>query len=77
MSEYASILAVGALLGVGKGMRMVYSPLVIPSYVRIERLPTASGLQMMANGLLLLTAGSRIGMLTSQISTSKKIIEVS
>lgn len=62
-SEYSSILVVGVVLGIGKGLRMVYSPLVIPSYVSIERLPTASGLQMMVNGLFLLVAGSRIGRL--------------
>ncbi|XP_053973528.1 uncharacterized protein LOC128873749 isoform X3 [Hylaeus volcanicus] len=52
---------VGVGLGVSKGIRSVYMSLVIPDYVPIDRLPNASGIQMIANGIILLTAGPILG----------------
>lgn len=54
------IIAVG--LGAAKGIRSVYMTLVIPTYVSIDKLPNASGIQMIANGIILLSAGPMLGM---------------
>lgn len=54
------IVALG--LGVTKGLRVVYMNLVIPNYVPIERLPFASGIQMITNGLILVILGPILGM---------------
>lgn len=55
------MLVVAVALGVSKGVRTVYMTLVIPSYVPIERLPSASGIQMVVNGILLMAFGPLIG----------------
>lgn len=34
---------------------------IIPSYVNLDRLAAASGIQMVANGFILLTMGSSMG----------------
>nr|CAD7263976.1 unnamed protein product [Timema shepardi] len=54
---FESVLIVSIGLGVAKGVRTVYMALVIPSYVPIERLAAASGLQMVVNGVFLLVFG--------------------
>ncbi|XP_055714006.1 uncharacterized protein LOC129808222 [Phlebotomus papatasi] len=61
--SYSAMLGVGFFLGVGKGVRSVYMGLVIPSYICIERLASASGLQMLTNGFLLLTLGPTMGII--------------
>ncbi|GAB0100903.1 hypothetical protein DMENIID0001_170010 [Sergentomyia squamirostris] len=60
---HSVMLGVGFFLGVAKGVRSVYMSLVLPNYVSIERLATASGLQMMTNGLLLVTIGPLMGVI--------------
>lgn len=60
-SEYSSLLGVAVVLGITKGIRTVYMNLVIPSYVPIERLATAAGLQMMVNGVFILIGGVILG----------------
>lgn len=52
---------VAVALGVAKGVRTVYMTIVIPSYVSIERLAAASGIQMVVNGVLLIAFGPLIG----------------
>ncbi|XP_066994363.2 uncharacterized protein [Anabrus simplex] len=49
--DYQGALIVAIALGVAKGFRTVYMSVVIPSYVPLERLPSASGLQMVVNSL--------------------------
>lgn len=61
VTDYKQILLVAAELGIAKGIRTVYVPLVLPDYFPIERLPSASGLQMVANGLTFLLAASLMG----------------
>ncbi|KAG8232238.1 hypothetical protein J437_LFUL011791 [Ladona fulva] len=61
--DLTTILAATIWLGFGKGLRTVYMGLVIPSYVPLRRLPTASGLQMLANGVLFITVGPVFGYL--------------
>ncbi|XP_059617769.1 uncharacterized protein LOC132262506 [Phlebotomus argentipes] len=60
---YFWMLGVGFFLGVAKGVRSVYMSLVIPSYISIERLASASGIQMVTNGILLLTFGPLMGII--------------
>lgn len=51
------------LLGIARGVRTVYMNVIIPDHVPIERLASASGLQMVANGVFLLLFGSVIGVM--------------
>ncbi|KAG5332235.1 MOT9 protein, partial [Acromyrmex heyeri] len=57
----ASMVAVAIGLGAAKGIRSVYMALVIPSYVPIQKLPNASGIQMLTNGMILISAGPMLG----------------
>jgi hypothetical protein len=59
--SYQGILFVAAGLGMAKGVRSVYMSLVVPNYIPLERLPAASGIQMVTNGFLLLSMGSLVG----------------
>lgn len=61
--SYTSVILVGFALGVAKGIRTVYMTMVIASYVPIERLASATGLQMATNGIILLVVGPIIGKL--------------
>ncbi|XP_050306994.1 uncharacterized protein LOC126743812 isoform X2 [Anthonomus grandis grandis] len=54
-------LIVAVLIGTGKGLRTIFIALVIPSYVPLERLPAASGLQLATSGLLFVALGPVIG----------------
>lgn len=60
-SDFSSLLGVAVGLGIAKGIRTVYMSLVIPSYVPIERLASASGIQMMVNGVFILIGGPALG----------------
>lgn len=51
------MLLVVVLLGIGKGIRSVYMSIVIPSYVPIDRLASASALQLFLNGIVTLCLG--------------------
>lgn len=55
------IMYVAIGMGLAKGVRQVYMSCIVPSYIPIERLPAASGIQMVANGIVLLSMGSSIG----------------
>lgn len=44
-----------------KGIRTVYMILVIPNHVTINKLASASGIRMVANGLVLLCLGPVVG----------------
>ena len=57
------MLYVACCLGIAKGIRSVYMGLVIPSYVPIKRLPAASSIQMMTNGLILIFIGPVVGLI--------------
>lgn len=59
--SYNEILIVAASLGLAKGIRSVYMNLVIPSYIPLNRLAAASGIQMVTNGIILLSMGSFVG----------------
>ncbi|XP_017773389.1 PREDICTED: monocarboxylate transporter 9-like [Nicrophorus vespilloides] len=58
---YAVSLGVAIIIGFGKGLRTIFMALVIPSYVPLERLPAASGLQLATSGILFLLMGPVVG----------------
>ncbi|KAJ2950635.1 hypothetical protein O0L34_g8890 [Tuta absoluta] len=60
-SSFMGMLFVALAMGITKGVRTVYMNVVIPSYVPIERLPFASGIQMFFNGIIIITIGSLLG----------------
>lgn len=62
-SSYRAMVFIMLLLGVARGIRTVYMNVIIPDHVPIERLASASGLQMVANGIFLLSFGSIIGVI--------------
>lgn len=51
------------LIGFGKGFRTIFSPLIIPSYVPLKRLPAASGLQLISTGVFTISCGPLIGVI--------------
>ena len=59
--SYNEILFVAMGLGLAKGVRSVYLSLVVPSYIPLERLAAASGIQMVTNGIIILSMGSFVG----------------
>lgn len=61
--DFKTILAASIWMGFGRGIRIVYMSLVIPSYVPLDRLPTASGLHMFANGVAFIVIGPLLGYL--------------
>ncbi|KYQ56362.1 Monocarboxylate transporter 9 [Trachymyrmex zeteki] len=62
-NDSASMMAVAIGLGAAKGIRSVYMALVVPSYVPIQKLPNASGIQMLTNGMILMSAGPILGVI--------------
>lgn len=53
------LVAVG--LGFAKGIRSVNMSLVIPNHIPIERLASATGIQMVVNGIVLMILGPLLG----------------
>ncbi|XP_052738138.1 uncharacterized protein LOC112045998 [Bicyclus anynana] len=60
-TTFTEMLFVALAMGVTKGVRTVYMNIIIPSYVPLERLPFASGIQMFLNGIIIITIGSLLG----------------
>ncbi|CAG5056131.1 unnamed protein product [Parnassius apollo] len=60
-TSFTGMLFVAIAIGITKGVRTVYMNIVIPSYVPLERLPFASGIQMFFNGIVIITLGSLLG----------------
>ncbi|XP_061396619.1 uncharacterized protein LOC133332251 [Musca vetustissima] len=56
-NSYYLVLAVFILIGFGKGLRMIFAQLLIPSYVPLNRLAAASGLQLIFNSIVSFTVG--------------------
>lgn len=61
-SSYNAIIAVSLLLGIAKGTKAVFQALVIPDNVPLEKLPAATGLLMISNGVLSMILGPLIGL---------------
>lgn len=62
------MLIVVVLLGIGKGIRSVYMSIVIPSYIPLDRLASASALQLFLNGIVILCFGPIAGKLKPEPS---------
>lgn len=67
-SSYYVVLIFFILIGFGKAFRTIFSPLIIPSYVPLKRLPAASGLQLVFNTIFSLAAGPVLGTITDATS---------
>ncbi|XP_046599068.1 uncharacterized protein LOC107222432 [Neodiprion lecontei] len=61
--NFRSIVIIGFGLGVAKGVRSVYMSLTLASYIPIEKLASATGIQMVTNGIILLILGPLLGLL--------------
>lgn len=59
--NFTKLLFVAGCMGAAKGIRTVYMILVIPNHVTINKLASASGIRMVANGLVLLFLGPVVG----------------
>ncbi|XP_037812444.1 uncharacterized protein LOC119615093 [Lucilia sericata] len=66
--SYNVVMAVFVLIGFGKGFRTIFSPLIIPSYVPLNRLPAASGLQLIFNSIFSFAFGPILGIITDVYS---------
>lgn len=75
-STFGALLGVAVGLGIAKGVRTVYMTLVIPNYVPLERLASASGLQMVVNGLFILAGGPLLGVIRDVTGSYTKCIYV-
>lgn len=60
-SSQNAILGAYICIGVFKGIRTVFMPLIVPSYVDLKRLPAANGLTYLCNGLFSLMCGPFLG----------------
>ncbi|KAK4887733.1 hypothetical protein RN001_004004 [Aquatica leii] len=58
---FAWIVVIAFGIGVGKGVRTVYWTLVLPEYLPLKLLPSASGLHMVINGAVLFIGGPLLG----------------
>lgn len=54
--------------GIAKGIRSVYMSIVIPSYIPLDRLASASAIQLFGNGIIMMCVGPILG-----LSLEKKI----
>ncbi|KAH8235795.1 hypothetical protein KR032_007812 [Drosophila birchii] len=59
--SYHLILGSFVWIGLCKGIRTIFWPLIIPGYVPLNRLPAASGLQLLISGLFTLIGGPFVG----------------
>ncbi|KAK9302693.1 hypothetical protein QLX08_005414 [Tetragonisca angustula] len=69
VNGFISLIVVAIGLGASKGIRSIYMSLVIPHYVPIHKLPNASGLQMIVNGAILLSAGPMLGIMRDNLGS--------
>ncbi|GLV37171.1 uncharacterized protein CBL_01999 [Carabus blaptoides fortunei] len=63
VTGYWDMIAVAIFLGVAKGFRTVFMSLLIPNYVPIEKLASASGIQMVVNGIIIIFGGPLLGVI--------------
>ncbi|XP_061396689.1 monocarboxylate transporter 9-like [Musca vetustissima] len=65
-TSYQVILLLFVVIGFGKGFRMLFAPLIVPSYVPLSRLPAASGLQLIITSISSFTLGPLLGSITDK-----------
>ncbi|KAF5305923.1 hypothetical protein FQR65_LT07534 [Abscondita terminalis] len=61
-SNFITVILIALFVGIGKGVRTVYWTLVLPEYLPLKLLPSASGLHMAINGVILLLGGPFLGL---------------
>ncbi|XP_061396690.1 monocarboxylate transporter 9-like [Musca vetustissima] len=64
--SYYVVVAAFIFIGFGKGFRTIFSPLIIPSYVPLKRLPAASGLQLILSSITSFSLGPVLGTITDK-----------
>lgn len=69
-TDYRNMLIVCAALGIGKGIRSVYMSIVVPSYIPLERLASASAIQLFVNGVVMMCIGPILGSLNRLLLSS-------
>ncbi|XP_044728080.1 monocarboxylate transporter 9-like [Chrysoperla carnea] len=57
------VYCLAGLLGLSKGIKAVFQAIIIPNYVVLDKLPAASGLVYLGNGILSLILGPLIGVI--------------
>lgn len=62
INGYTNMLIVCTALGIAKGIRSVYMCIVIPSYIPLERLASASAIQLFGNGIIMMCVGPILGL---------------
>ncbi|XP_073827959.1 uncharacterized protein isoform X2 [Musca autumnalis] len=65
-NSYEVVLVLFIVIGFGKGFRMLFAPLIVPSYVPLNRLPAASGLQLIITSITSFTLGPLLGSITDK-----------
>ncbi|KAH8237659.1 hypothetical protein KR038_004783 [Drosophila bunnanda] len=68
--SYHLILGCFVWIGLCKGIRTIFWPLIIPGYVPLNRLPAASGLQLLISGLFTLIGGPFVGLVRDRFDYS-------
>ncbi|KAH8287733.1 hypothetical protein KR054_012291 [Drosophila jambulina] len=68
--SYHLILGSFVWIGLCKGIRTIFWPLIIPGYVPLNRLPAASGLQLLISGLFTLIGGPFVGLVRDRFDYS-------
>ncbi|KAH0557789.1 hypothetical protein KQX54_011725, partial [Cotesia glomerata] len=76
VTSYEVILSIGVLIGFGKALRTIFMALVVPEHVPLERLPAASGLQLIISGLLSLILGPIIGLLKDILGNYSSLLHI-
>lgn len=56
------MLMICSALGIAKGIRSVYMSIVIPSYIPLDRLASASAIQLFGNGVVMMCIGPILGL---------------
>lgn len=59
--SYSILMVVAVLVGAGKALRTIFMALVIPTHVPLDRLPAATGLQLVSSGIIYLILGPLVG----------------
>ncbi|CAH0391881.1 unnamed protein product [Bemisia tabaci] len=75
-SSYSALVVVAIALGVAKGFRSVYMTLIIPNYVSLDLLPSATGIQMFSNGLALGLMGKIFGVVNTKYGNNAWILTI-
>ncbi|XP_058985805.1 monocarboxylate transporter 9-like [Musca domestica] len=65
-NSFEVVLMLFVVIGFGKGFRMLFAPLIVPSYVPLNRLPAASGLQLIITSITSFTLGPLLGSITDK-----------